>query len=60
MPSAVTLEFAFSFIDVGGGDIDITSMSLDDESDILFESNYNVGLDLGIAQSDIGTGDLDL
>lgn len=60
MTSAVSLGFASSSIDVGGGDIDITSMSLDFESDIWFGSNVSVGLDFGITQSDIDIGGLDL
>jgi predicted porin len=56
MTSAVTLGFASSTIDTGGGDIDVNTMSLDFESDTMFGSNFNLGLDFGITQSDFDFG----
>jgi porin-like protein len=60
MTSAVTLGFASSTIDVGGGDIDVNTMSLDFESDTMFGPNFNLGLDFGITQSDFDVGPFDI
>lgn len=56
MTSAVTLGFASSTIDAGGGDVDVSTMSLDFESDTMFGPNFNLGLDFGITQSDFDLG----
>ncbi len=56
MTSAVTLGFASSTIDAGGGSVDVTTMSLDFESDTQFGPNFNLGLDFGITQSDFDIG----
>jgi len=67
MSSTVTLGFTSGSLDVAifpGYDVDLTTTSIDVENDIMFGSNVNVGLDFGIAMTEIdatgGTANADL
>lgn len=67
MSSTITLGYTSGSLDVAafpGYDVDLTTTSIDVDSDIMFGSNFNVGLDFGIAMTEIdatgGTADVDL
>jgi hypothetical protein len=67
MSSTVTLGFTSGSLDVAifpDYDVDLTTTSIDVENDIMFGSNVNVGLDFGIAMTEIdatgGTANADL
>lgn len=51
--STVTLGFSSGTLDVLGTDIDLTTTTLDMDNDIAFGPNVNVGLDFGLAMTDI-------
>lgn len=53
MSSTITLGFSSGSLDVLGTDIDLTTTSIDVDSDIGFGPNVNIGLDFGIASTDI-------
>lgn len=55
MSSTITLGFSSSSLDALGTDIDVTTTSLDVNSDISFGASVNVGLDFGISMSEIDT-----
>ncbi len=59
---AMTLGFSTSNLEAGGGDVDLTGMSIDVETDVMFSSAFSVGLDFNMSSGsiDIGGGDLDL
>jgi len=54
MASTVTLGFSFGSVDgIPGTDIDLNTTSIDFASDIMFGTNFGVGLDFAIAQTEV-------
>ncbi|MGI3186704.1 hypothetical protein [Nioella aestuarii] len=55
MSSTITLGFSSTSLDALGTGIDLTTTTLDVDSDIAFGPNVNVALDFGISMTDVDT-----